>query len=195
MIPYDTISAALQAWVAAVTGIPPTSVLVGGAVGVMVARPYAEIDFYVTKKLGVDEVRWATVPAVAGPPIVPAYIVPTVSGLRELSVQVHVVTRDNRPQYSAYYLGEMLLNSLKAPTRLATLQASGISVRQVEGMHVMPVSFSDRLELQAVLDLVVNAVSIYTPADGGESYIEHVVTDGDLKLGSTVVSILNETLP
>jgi hypothetical protein len=196
VIAYDTIATAIQTWIYDVTAIPVTSVLIGGAAGVMVPRPYAEVSFYITKKLGVDEVRYAYVATVPGPPTIPAKLVPTVSGLRELSVQIRVITRDNRPQYSAYYLGEKLLVSLKEPGRLATLQAAGISVREVKGLHVMPVSFSDRSELQAILDLTINAVSTYTPSDAGTSFIETAEISGTFKLdGATVYTFPEEEIP
>lgn len=185
---FDTYKPALLTWVETYGSLP--------AAGAVKARPLeavwqheqrpwvgkarALLRMHTTRSRGVDQVKWdqdVTLPAGAD-------MVPTVFGVRELTLSILVETRDQTAAGDAQVHLERLRTSLRLPTVQAAFRAAGLAFAASVPVVNLDEVVQNRMESRAVLDVFFNAIAELTePTSSADSYVEKVETSADFDTG------------
>lgn len=149
---FNTYSVAVQAWVEA--QLPGVTAQFKNQRGGWQSKTRARLRFKNSRDLGVDELRHLQD---TGRPA-GADLVPTVSGLRLLTLSILLQTRDQSPDATARWHLEKLRTSLRKPSVKAGLRAAGLAFTTAESVVPLDRWVDDRVESQASMDVHFNAV-------------------------------------
>ena len=163
MIDFATIETGIAEWTQAVVSLP---VYWQGRRKPMLAKlpAYVELQIDPVAGQGVDEVRHTE----SG-----SDLVPTVAGLRQITVACRVRSRSQAPNKSARYYLEVLRSSLRKPTTLEHFQAYGLAIVRAEPTVNFDATFDERVESVAAFDLVLGLA--VNDADSSIGTIDEVV--------------------
>lgn len=171
---FQTYSTALQSWVE--TQLPGVTAQFKNQRGGWQSKTRARLRLKSSRDLGVDELRHVQdVSLPAG-----ADLVPTVSGLRLLTLSITLQTRDQSPDATARWHLEKLRTSLRKPSVKAALLAAGLAFTTAESVVPLDRWVDERIESQAAMDVHFNAVVNERDTAEAGSFVEKVGISANL---------------
>jgi hypothetical protein len=129
-----------------------------------------------THSMDRDEINYETVPV--GPDFT---TVPTISGMREITITCQVYSRDQRPGYDAITYLEKARVGLYRPVLREALNAAGIAVlRMQQPVIILDSVFDNMYESRGSLDIIFGLAENVTFATDDEGYILRTEVSSDL---------------
>lgn len=149
----------IAAWVAAITGIDPGLVLWVDQPRPYTPSAYALLEITSSVSVGTDETIYDhdAVDPVLDPDGVPGDLLPALTGMRQLVLQIAVETDALGDGTLAHVYLARARRRLRWATHLATLRSSRLALISATGVTVANYRSEDRAVSRAVLDVVLAA--------------------------------------
>ncbi len=141
-----------------------------------IPKPFVTLQIISMRSIGEDEVRYET--ELLNDP--GHEEVPTVAGLRQITIRVIAYSRDQRAGLDGVFFIEKARSSLWRPTIKTALQTAGIGYVSDQPLISQDASFDQRYESICAMDVTFNVAYNLTNAEDETGYIDKAEMTSDI---------------